>query len=81
MYVVNSITEVSSKEREKLLKEYEKIKKEYEELSDKKNYIYRVTLEKRKLERQARHIDKIAEDRKLLLKEYEARNAKLPKCQ
>jgi len=77
-YAFCNVLVLNSKERDKLKEEYEKLLAEHEEISNKSKYSRKVVYEKKKVSAKINYIDKISEDGKMLLKEFEVRNSKLP---
>ena len=56
----------------------ETLEQEYYELENKEMYIVKISKQKKKIERNIKEIDKIINDKNLLMLEYENRNKKLP---
>ena len=77
-YTFCNVLVLDCKEKDKLKLEYEKLLLEYSEIEDIDKYTKNVNFEKRKVITRINRLDKIADDGKLLLKEFEERNSKLP---
>lgn len=77
-YAFCNVLVLNYKEKDKLKIEYEKLLDEFNAIADKEKYTQSVNLEKKKIITKLNRIDKVSEDGKLLLKEFESRNSKLP---
>lgn len=73
---------ISNKENKKYLEDLKKIKKEKQErlqlFENKKEFLDKITNEKKEYTKKIEYIDRILNDNELLKKEYYARNEKLP---
>lgn len=73
---------ISNKENEIYLEDFKKIKKEKQErlqlFENKKEFLDKITNEKKEYTKKIEYIDRILNDNELLKKEYYARNEKLP---
>ncbi len=72
------LSDTSNEVHKRLRAEYDRVKKEYEQMSEKNNYIYKISLEKEKFLKEIRKIDLILGDQNKLLNEFRLRNNKLP---
>lgn len=84
--IVKSITRISLKLKatydvnfeNEILKKSDDMEKQYTEINDKENYIKKISKIKKQKEKEIMKLDKIMNDKNLLVEEYEKRNKKLP---
>ena len=64
--------------RNKIIEKSNELEQKYLEIEDKEKYLIKISKNKKKKEKEIRKLDKIVNDKNLLVEEYEKRNKRLP---